>query len=112
VEVEARTVGEALQRLVAEHRDLEKHLFDEHGRLRSFVNVYVNDEDVRYLAKDATVLAAGDVVSIVPSIAGGSPKPNVYAVEGTFAEEVVVQPPSSCRGRRRGTAATQARASC
>jgi sulfur-carrier protein adenylyltransferase/sulfurtransferase len=88
VEVDAHTVGEALQRLVAEHRDLEKHLFDEHGRLRSFVNVYVNDEDVRYLAQDATVLAAGDVVSIVPSIAGGSPKPNVYAVEGLSPEEV------------------------
>jgi len=88
VDVDARTIGEALQRLVAEHRDLEKHLFDEHGRPRSFVNVYVNDEDVRYLAQDATALAAGDVVSIVPSIAGGSPKPNVYAVEGLSPEEV------------------------
>jgi adenylyltransferase/sulfurtransferase len=88
VEVEARTVGEALQHLVAEHRDLQQHLFDEHGRLRSFVNVYVNDEDVRYLEKDATPLGAGDVVSIVPSIAGGSPKPNVYAVEGLSPEEV------------------------
>lgn len=88
VEVDARTVGEALARLVAEHRDLEKHLFDESGRLRSFVNVYVNDEDVRYLSKDDTVLAVGDVVSIVPSIAGGSPKPGAYAVEGLSPEEV------------------------
>jgi adenylyltransferase/sulfurtransferase len=86
VDVEAATVGEALSRLVAEHADLKKHLFDEHGRLRSFVNVYVNDEDVRHLQKDATPLAAGDVVSIVPSIAGGSP--DVYAVDGLSPEEI------------------------
>ena len=82
VQVEATTVGEALAKLVAEHGDLQKHLFDEGGRLRSFVNIYVNDEDVRYLAQDDTALSSGDVVSIVPSIAGGTPKPNVYAVEG------------------------------
>jgi adenylyltransferase/sulfurtransferase len=50
------------------------------------VNVYVNDEDVRYLQKDATPLTSGDVVSIVPSIAGGSP--DVYAVEGLSPEEI------------------------
>ena len=88
VQVEATTVGEALAKLVAEHGDLQKHLFDEGGRLRSFVNIYVNDEDVRYLAQDDTALSPGDVVSIVPSIAGGSPKPNVYAVEGLSPEEV------------------------
>jgi len=88
VQVEATTVGEALSALVAEYRDLEKHLYDEQGRLRSFVNVYVNEEDVRYLEKDATPLEPGDVMSIVPSIAGGSPKPNVYAVEGLSPEEV------------------------
>ena len=88
VQVEATTVGEALSNLVAEYRDLKKHLYDEEGRLRSFVNVYVNDEDVRYLDKDDTQLKAGDVVSIVPSIAGGAPKPNVYAVDGLSPEEV------------------------
>jgi adenylyltransferase/sulfurtransferase len=88
VQVEAATVGEALSTLVSEYRDLKKHLYDEEGRLRSFVNVYVNEEDVRYLAKDATPLQPGDVMSIVPSIAGGSPKPNVYAVEGLSPEEV------------------------
>ncbi len=88
VQVQARTVGEALASLVAEYRDLKKHLYDDNGHLRSFVNVYVNDEDVRYLAKDETELKPGDIVSIVPSIAGGSPKPNVYAVEGLSPEEV------------------------
>ena len=52
--------------------DVRKNLFTDQGKLRSFVNVYVNDEDVRYLDKDATKLGASDTVSIVPSIAGGS----------------------------------------
>jgi len=51
---------------------LKKHLFADDGRLRSFVNVYVNDEDIRYLQKDQTRLSEGDTVSIVPSIAGGA----------------------------------------
>ena len=52
---------------------LKQHLFNEEGRLRSFVNVYVNDEDIRYLQKDQTPLKAGDTVSIIPSVAGGAP---------------------------------------
>jgi len=88
VDIQAATVGELISTLVGEHRDLEKHLLDEGGRLRSFVNVYVNDEDVRYLQRDDTPLKPGDVVSIVPSIAGGAPKPNVYAVEGLSPEEI------------------------
>jgi molybdopterin converting factor small subunit len=68
----ATTVGEALGGLTKEFADLRKHLFTEDGRLRSFVNVYVNDEDIRYLAKENTPTKDGDVVSIVPSIAGGA----------------------------------------
>ena len=72
VEVQAGTVAEALSALTAKFGDLKKHLFAEDGKLRSFVNVYVNDEDIRYLQKDQTSLKAGDTVSIVPSIAGGT----------------------------------------
>jgi adenylyltransferase/sulfurtransferase len=72
VEVQAATVGEALLELTTKFGDLKKHLFAEDGKLRSFVNVYVNDEDIRYLQKDLTNLKAGDTVSIVPSIAGGA----------------------------------------
>ncbi len=72
VEVSGSTVAEALAGLVAQHDGLRRHLFDEAGRLRSFVNVYKNEEDVRYLEKDATPVAEGDALSIVPSIAGGS----------------------------------------
>jgi len=71
VEVQAGTVAEALSALTAKHSDLKKHLFSDDGRLRSFVNVYVNDEDIRYLQKDQTAVKAGDTISIVPSIAGG-----------------------------------------
>ncbi len=71
VEVTAKTVGEALNNLVAQHPDLRKHLFAEDGRLRSFVNVYLNDEDIRYLAKDATPASESDTITIVPSVAGG-----------------------------------------
>jgi molybdopterin synthase sulfur carrier subunit len=72
VEVEAATVGEALNALTTKHGELKKHLYSDEGRLRSFVNVYVNDEDIRYLQKEQTAVKAGDTISIVPSIAGGT----------------------------------------
>jgi molybdopterin converting factor small subunit len=72
VEVAATTVSEALSALTAQFSELRKHLFSDDGRLRSFVNVYVNDEDIRYLEKEKTAVRDGDTVSIVPSIAGGA----------------------------------------
>jgi molybdopterin converting factor small subunit len=72
INVAASTVGEALADLVAQHPDLKRHLYTEDGKLRSFVNVYVNDEDMRYLEKEATAVKDADTISIVPSIAGGS----------------------------------------
>ncbi len=71
VDVPATTVGEALAGLVSRHPDLKRHLYTDEGKLRAFVNVYVNDEDMRYLQKEATALKDGDTISIVPSIAGG-----------------------------------------
>jgi molybdopterin converting factor small subunit len=71
IEVKAASVGEALRVLTTEFADLRKHLYTEDGKIRSFVNVYVNDEDIRYLEKENTPLKDGDTVSIVPSIAGG-----------------------------------------
>ncbi len=71
VAVDATTVGEALASLTTQFPDLRKNLFNDEGKLRSFVNVYVNDEDIRYLQKDATAVGDGDTISIVPSIAGG-----------------------------------------
>ena len=71
VEVEASTVGEALDKLTSQHTELRRHLFSDEGKLRSFVNVYMNDEDIRYLDRDKTAITEGDTISIVPSIAGG-----------------------------------------
>lgn len=72
VELEAKTVAEALGSLTSQFGELRKHLYSDDGRLRSFVNVYVNDEDIRYLQKEKTALQQGDTISIVPSIAGGA----------------------------------------
>ena len=71
VDVAGATVGEALAALTTAHPDMKKNLFNDEGKLRSFVNVYVNDEDIRFLEKDKTAVAATDTISIVPSIAGG-----------------------------------------
>jgi adenylyltransferase/sulfurtransferase len=70
-EVEARTVGEALERLTGEHAELRRHLYGEQGALRNFVNVYVNDEDIRATGRLETPIKDGDTISIVPAIAGG-----------------------------------------
>src|SRR2546430_3182990 len=72
VEVEAESVEQALSDLVDRFDQLRRHLYADDGRLRNFVNVYVNEQDIRYLEKDATPLKEGDTISIVPSIAGGS----------------------------------------
>ena len=71
VDLSGATVGEVLSALTTQFGDLRKHLFNDEGKLRSFVNVYVNDEDIRYLDKEKTAIKDGDTVSIVPSIAGG-----------------------------------------
>jgi molybdopterin converting factor small subunit len=72
VEVRSGTVSDALADLLDQHPDLRRHLYTEDGKLRAFVNLYVNDEDVRYLQKEDTPVNEGDTISIVPSIAGGT----------------------------------------
>ena len=72
VELHGENVGEILENLTETFPDIKKHLFSEDGKIRNFVNVYVNDDDIRYLDQNETKLKEGDVVSIVPSVAGGS----------------------------------------
>src|SRR5947209_510434 len=72
VSASGSTVGEVLAALTTEFPDLRKQIFNDEGKVRSFVNVYLNDEDIRYLNKDATKTQDGDTISLVPSIAGGS----------------------------------------
>jgi adenylyltransferase/sulfurtransferase len=73
VEIDGATIAELLQNLTTKYSGLKQHLYAPDGKLRSFVNIYVNDDDIRYLQKDQTQLKAGDTVSIIPSVAGGAP---------------------------------------
>src|SRR3954467_13388901 len=72
VEANGATVGELLADLTHKHSGLKPHLYNEQGKLRSFVNVYLNDEDIRYLEQEKTAVKAGDLISIIPSVAGGA----------------------------------------
>ena len=71
VQVEASTVADALKALDAQHPGFAERLFDDKGELRRFVNVFVADEDIRFMQGIDTPLAAGTSVSIVPAVAGG-----------------------------------------
>ena len=71
VEAEGATVGEAMKDLIRQHPALERHLYGDDGALRSFVNLFLNDEDVRSRERERTPVSAGDTLSIIPSIAGG-----------------------------------------
>ena len=71
VSVEAATVSEALKALDAQHSGFAERLFDEHGELRRFVNVFVADEDIRFMQGVDTPLDDGTTVSIIPAVAGG-----------------------------------------
>src|SRR5687768_13744348 len=73
VEVAGRTVGDLLRQLTTKHEGLKRHLYTDEGKLRSFVNIYVNDEDIRYLQREQTPIKSGDTISIIPSVAGGAP---------------------------------------
>jgi molybdopterin/thiamine biosynthesis adenylyltransferase/rhodanese-related sulfurtransferase/molybdopterin converting factor small subunit len=111
LELEGRTVGELLQALIAQHGDLQRHLYNEDGRLRSFVNVYLNDEDIRHLQKADTPVGPGDTISLVPSVAGGSTTPVEREAPELTREEVqrysrhLIMPEVGVDGQRRLKAA-------
>jgi molybdopterin converting factor small subunit len=72
LELDGATVGEILEALVGTHQGLRRHLLQEDGRPRNFVNIYLNETDIRYLGQRETPVRPGDAITIVPSIAGGS----------------------------------------
>jgi len=108
IELTGTTVGELLDALSRQHGELRRHLYSDAGKLRSFVNIYVNDEDIRHLEREATPVGATDTVSIVPSIgwrrdrSGGDREP----LKGR--DSAVQPPPDHPRGRDGGTAQAQA----
>src|SRR5205809_2977588 len=89
VQVKGGTVGEALTELTSTHQDLRRNLYNDEGKLRSFVNVYLNDEDIRYLSKEATPVKESDTISIVPSIAGGSALETMAPAATLSKEEIL-----------------------
>jgi molybdopterin synthase sulfur carrier subunit len=72
VEVEGQTVAQLIENLGAAHPGLKERLYDENGEVRRFINIYVNEEDIRFLTGKETPLKDGDEVSIIPAIAGGA----------------------------------------
>jgi adenylyltransferase/sulfurtransferase len=88
VEAEGATIGELLADLTRKHSGLKAHLYNEQGKLRSFVNVYLNDEDIRYLQKEQTPVSPGDTISIIPSVAGGTEKGSGRFSSGALAENL------------------------
>ena len=87
VEVSGATVGELLADLTTKYEGLRRHLYADDGRLRNFVNVYLNDEDIRYLEREKTPVKPGDALSIVPSVAGGLPV-SAEAAAGTQTNDL------------------------
>jgi sulfur-carrier protein len=71
VDCSAHTIAEALTELTARFPDLSRHVRDESGQIRQFLNVYLNEEDIRFLGGDAYAFQDGDEILLVPSIAGG-----------------------------------------
>jgi molybdopterin synthase sulfur carrier subunit len=71
VEVDAATVGAAITQLQSRYPGIRERLLDEQGAVRRFVNVYVNEEDIRFLQNQDTPVKNGDEISIIPAIAGG-----------------------------------------
>ncbi|MFN7984856.1 MAG: MoaD/ThiS family protein [Vicinamibacterales bacterium] len=71
MEATGATIGELLANLTTTYSGLKAHLYNDQGKLRSFVNIYINDEDIRYLQKEQTPVSDNDTVSIIPSVAGG-----------------------------------------
>src|SRR5213082_324924 len=100
IQVNAATAGEALDQLTTTHAELRRHLFSDQNTLRNFVNVYVNDEDIRHVNGPDTPVKDGDTILIVPSIAGGNVaqvdnlRPSAAAVVDDGAGKDAGEPPA------------------
>jgi len=106
VEVPGKSVGELLRNLVGRYTELRRHLYGDDGKLRGYVNVYVNDEDFRFLQREETAVGPEDVVSIVPAIAGGSSLPGLSREELQRYARHLMLPEVGDEGQRRLKAAS------
>ena len=71
VEVEGNSIEEAFNNLCKEYKELKQNLYDENGNIRSFINIYLNDHDIRYSDGLSSAIKNGDTIQIVPAVAGG-----------------------------------------
>ena len=78
--VQADTVSEIVQKLTVDFPELKKHLLDANGKIPSFINIFVDDDDIRNLRQEQTAVKESTIVSIVPAIAGGAPSFYHYSV--------------------------------
>ena len=101
VVVEGATVDEIMGNLMSLHGELKKHLYTDDGKLRSFVNIYRNDEDIRYLERGKTPVKETDVLSIVPSIAGGADPVRLSNDEVLRYSRHLIMPEVSMEGQLR-----------
>src|SRR4030095_14461385 len=112
VEVEGRTVAEGLSNLTSRYTELRRHLYDDQNSLRSFVNVYLNDEDIRHLSGANTSVTDGDTLMIIPSIAGGAtteteiPLPSLSNDEIARYSRHLIMPEVGVDGKRKLKAAS------
>jgi sulfur-carrier protein adenylyltransferase/sulfurtransferase len=88
VQLSGNTVGQVLDGLLTVHAGLRRHLVQDDGRLRNFVNLYLNETDIRHLSSTATPVRPGDVLTIVPSIAGGAP---TTTTEATLSQAEILR---------------------
>jgi MoaD family protein len=86
VELQGDTVGDVIGKLTERYPGLEKHLFDDEGHLRPYVNVFLNQEDVRTLQGEDTPVKAGDQLMIIPSIAGGKENDVIILYSDAFSQ--------------------------
>jgi molybdopterin/thiamine biosynthesis adenylyltransferase/rhodanese-related sulfurtransferase/molybdopterin converting factor small subunit len=108
LQLNAHTVGDALKELTTSFPNLRKHLYSESGRLRNFINVYLNEEDIRYRDGEGTALKDGDTLMIVPAVAGGAHdggdgRPQVSFSSGEFARysRHLIMPEVGMEGQRK-----------
>jgi len=90
IKAEGKTVGEVLQWITEAYPGLKERLRDEQGEVRRFINIYVNDEDIRFIQNLETPLKEGDQISIIPAIAGGSPLRRRVTL--TFPPQLIKEP--------------------
>ncbi len=106
IELNARTVNDALKQLTNLHPNLKRYLYSDGDKLRSFINIYLNEEDIRYIDGEETKVKDGDMLMIVPSVAGGNPVqtqrlPNLSSNEISRYSRHIIMPEVGMEGQKK-----------